>query len=343
VDLDKIITLTNTDEDSSKKHPFPCPCTYRTALTFYLDITSNPRTHVFKELAEYTTDPEEKELLKLIGGSTPEGKVKYHEWIINDNRNIVHILEDLKTCKPPLDHLCELLPRLNARYYSISSSPKVHPTSIHITAALVHYTTPTGRENKGVATSWLAERQIRNGFTQAHPDHKTLIPAFVRKSQFRLPTRPQTPVIMIGPGTGIAPFRGFIQERAFYASEGKPVGDTILYFGCRKKAEDFIYEDELQQYIDSGVLKLHVAYSRDTDKKVYVQHLLQEKGAEIWKLIGTENAHLYVCGDARNMARDVHDVIEKIVREEGGMAESEASAYVKRMEAQKRYSSDVWS
>lgn len=112
-------------EDSSKKHPFPCPCSYRTALSYYVDITSNPRTHIFKELAEYTTDEKEKELLKLIGGSTPEGKEKYNSWVVNDNRNIVHILEDLPSCKPNLDHLCELLPRLQARYYSISSSPKV--------------------------------------------------------------------------------------------------------------------------------------------------------------------------------------------------------------------------
>jgi len=343
-DLDKVISLINLDEDSSKKHPFPCPTTYRTALSYYLDITSNPRTHIFKELAEYTTDEKEKEMLKQMSSSTPEGKELYHKWICDDNRNIVHILEDLKTCKPALDHLCELLPRLQARYYSISSSPKVHPTSIHITAALVKYETPTGRQSKGVATSWLYDRMThpqKNGVVI--PEHSVLVPIFVRKSQFRLPTRPQTPVLMIGPGTGIAPFRGFIQERAYFAGEGKQVGETILYFGCRKKAEDFIYQEELEKYVESGVLKIHVAFSRDTEKKVYVQHLLMERAKEVWRLIGQENAHLYVCGDAKQMARDVHEVIEKIVRDEGGMAESEASAYVKRMEAQKRYSADVWS
>jgi len=189
----------------------------------------------------------------------------------------------------------------------------------------------------------MAERQVRNGFIQPHPENGALVPVFVRKSQFRLPTRPLTPVIMIGPGTGIAPFRGFIQERAFFANEGKPVGETILYFGCRKQAEDFIYQEELDEYVAKGILKIHVAFSRDSDKKVYVQHLLIERAKEVWKLIGQENAHLYVCGDAKNMARDVHDVIEKIVREEGGMSESDGSAYVKRMEAQKRYSADVWS
>ncbi|ODN02614.1 NADPH--cytochrome P450 reductase [Orchesella cincta] len=341
VDLDSVFSLVNLDEDSSKKHPFPCPCSYRTALSYYVDITSNPRTHIFKELAEYTTDEKEKEMLKLIGANTPEGKEKYNKWVSVDNRNIVHILDDLKSCKPALDHLCELLPRIQCRYYSISSSPKVYPNSIHITAALVKYETPTGRINKGVATNYLqgiVPRPLVEG-----EEKSPVVPVFVRKSQFRLPTRPQTPIIMIGPGTGLAPFRGFIQERAYMKDEGKPVGESILFFGCRKKAEDFIYQEELDEYVNKGVLTMHVAYSRDQEKKVYVQHLLMDRAKEVWRLIGVENAHLYVCGDAKQMARDVHDVIEKIVRDEGGLAEAEASAYVKRMEAQKRYSADVWS
>lgn len=112
-------------EDSSKKHPFPCPCTYRTAFTYYLDITSNPRTHVLKEISEYATDPKEKEMLREMASTTPEGKALYQQWINQSNRNIIHVLEDLPSCKPAIDHLCELLPRLQCRYYSISSSSKV--------------------------------------------------------------------------------------------------------------------------------------------------------------------------------------------------------------------------
>ncbi|XP_049808525.1 NADPH--cytochrome P450 reductase [Schistocerca nitens] len=336
IDLDTVITLTNTDEESTKKHPFPCPCSYRTALRHYLDITSNPRTHILKELIEYTKDPEEQEKLKLMSSTSPEGKSLYNQWIIKDNRNIVHILEDLPSCKPALDHLCELLPRLQARYYSISSSPKVYPNSVHVTAVLVDYTTPTGRHNKGVATSWLKKKQPKEDFTPTTP-------IYIRRSQFRLPTRTQTPIIMIGPGTGLAPFRGFIQERHLSKKEGKPVGDTILYFGCRKKSEDFIYQDELEQCVNDGTLKMYVAFSRDQAEKVYVTHLLQKNKDEIWSIIGENNGHLYVCGDAKNMARDVHDIVVKVVMEKGNMSESEAMAYVKKMENQKRYSSDVWS
>ncbi|XP_019865279.1 NADPH--cytochrome P450 reductase isoform X2 [Aethina tumida] len=335
-DLDTIFTLINTDEESSKKHPFPCPCSYRTALTHYLDITMNPRTHVLKELSEYCSDPAEKEKLKLMAGTTPEGKALYQQWIISDNRNIVHILEDLPSCKPALDHLCELLPRLQPRYYSISSSPKLYPNTVHITAVKVEYKTPTNRINKGVATTWLAEKLPKE-------DDYPTVPIFIRKSQFRLPTKPQTPIIMIGPGTGLAPFRGFIQERNVSKGEGKPVGETVLYFGCRKKSEDFLYEDELVEYEKSGLLKLHLAFSRDQKEKVYVYHLLEKEAEEVWRIIGENNGHLYICGDAKNMAADVRNVILKILQEKGQMTEQKAQEYLKKMETQKRLSADVWS
>lgn len=336
-DLDTVISLVNLDEDSHKKHPFPCPCTYRTALTHYLDVTSQLHTHVIKELSEYTADEKEKEMLKLMTTSTPEGKALYHDWIINSCRNITHILEDVPSCRPPLDYLCELLPRLQARYYSISSSPKLHTDTIHITAVLIEYTTPTKRTNRGVATSCLKVMKPTNG-------HRFTMPLYVRKSQFRLPSKPKTPIIMIGPGTGLAPFRGFIQERDMQRTQGKIVGETILYFGCRKKSEDYLYQKELEEYESTGTLsKLYVAYSRDQENKVYVTHVLKQNAAEVWRILGENNGHIYVCGDARSMARDVHHIIIDICEQEGKMSKADAIVYVKKMESQKRYSADVWS
>nr|CAG4646861.1 EOG090X027R [Megafenestra aurita]SVE92258.1 EOG090X027R [Megafenestra aurita] len=337
VDLDTPISLVNIDEDSSKKHPFPCPCTYRTALSYYLDITSNPRTHVLKELAEHTSDPEEKEKLLKMTSSNPEGKEIYQQWVLHDNRSLLHILEDLPSCKPPLDLVCELLTRLQSRYYSISSSSKVYPESVHITAVLLKYATPTGRVNNGVATTWLSAKKPVSD--QPPPQ----VPIFIRKSQFRLPARPQTPIIMIGPGTGVAPFRGFVQERLKMKQEGKPVGDTVLFFGCRNRAEDFLYEEEFKESIDAGLLTLHTAFSRETEKKVYVTHLLKDHGEYVWRILGQENGHIYVCGDARNMARDVHDIIIETCSKYGQMSASEAQAFVKKLETQRRYSADVWS
>merc|ERR1712198_822128 len=232
INLDQVFTLINLDEDSSKKHPFPCPTTYRTALSYYVEITA-----------------------------------LYQSWVVDSCRHITHILEDMKTCKPPIDPIRELLPRLQPRFYSIASSAKVHPTSVHICGVVVEYDTNTGRTNKGVATTWLREKVPTE---EGEDDVK--VPVFVRRSQFRLPNRPGTPVIMIGPGTGLAPFRGFIQERAWQKSQGKPVGPTLLYFGCRNKSQDYIYQDELEAWQTDGLLTLFTAFSRDQEQKRYVTH-----------------------------------------------------------------------
>lgn len=339
VNLDTVFSLNNLDEDSSKKHPFPCPTTYRTALSHYVDITSIPRTHVLKEISEYASNEEDKKMLKMMATSSEEGKKLYLTWVVKDHRSIIHILEDIPSLKPPLDHLLELLPRLQARYYSISSSPKIYPTSVHITAVVVEYETLTKRINKGVATGWLSS--LKEKVTE---DETLKVPIFIRRSQFRLPSKSLTPVIMIGPGTGLAPFRGFIQERAFQKKEGKPVGETILYFGCRKESEDFLYNEELKQYLEDGTLtKLYLAFSRDQSEKVYVTHLLQKNKEEIWKVIGEQNGHIYVCGDARNMAKDVHNIILDVIQELGQKTKSEAESFIKKMESQRRYSADVWS
>ncbi|XP_022234795.1 NADPH--cytochrome P450 reductase [Drosophila obscura] len=335
-DLDTVFSLINTDTDSSKKHPFPCPTTYRTALTHYLEITAIPRTHILKELAEYCTDEKEKELLRSMASISPEGKEKYQSWIQDACRNVVHILEDIKSCRPPIDHVCELLPRLQPRYYSISSSAKLHPTDVHVTAVLVEYKTPTGRTNKGVATTYL-KNKVPGGSDEVK------VPVFIRKSQFRLPTKPETPIIMVGPGTGLAPFRGFIQERQFLRDEGKTVGESVLYFGCRKRSEDYIYESELEEWVKKGTLNLKAAFSRDSGKKVYVQHLLEQDADLIWNAIGENKGHFYICGDAKNMAVDVRNILVKILSTKGNMSEADAVQYIKKMEAQKRYSADVWS
>nr|ACL01092.1 cytochrome P450 reductase [Ochlerotatus sollicitans] len=336
-DLDTIFSLINTDTDSSKKHPFPCPTTYRTALTHYLEITALPRTHILKELAEYCSDEKDKEFLRFMCSTNPEGKAKYQEWVQDSCRNIVHVLEDLPSCRPPVDHICELLPRLQPRYYSISSSSKLYPTTVHVTAVLVKYQTKTGRVNNGVATTFLSMKHPLNG------EPLPRVPIFIRKSQFRLPAKTETPVIMVGPGTGLAPFRGFIQERDFHKKDGKDIGQTILYFGCRKRAEDYIYEEELEDYAQSGTIKLRTAFSRDQPQKVYVTHLLEEDMDLLWDVIGEKKGHFYICGDAKNMATDVRNILLKVLQSKGNMSESEAVQYIKKMEAQKRYSADVWS
>lgn len=338
VDLHTVISLNNLDEESNKKHPFPCPTSYHTALTHYLDITSPPRTNVLYELAQYASDPKDQDMMRKMASSSSDGKALYQSWVLAPQRHILALLEDIPSLKPPIDHLCELLPRLQARYYSIASSAKVHPTSVHICAVVVEYTTPTGRVNKGVATTWLKNKvPVDNG-------HQASVPLYIRKSQFRLPFKLTTPVIMIGPGTGIAPFMGFLQERAWQREQGKEVGDTILYYGCRYRNEDFLYQEELEEFEKTGVLtQLNVAFSRDQAHKVYVQHLMKDNKEHLWKLIHTQNAHVYVCGDARNMARDVQSALHQAAEEVGGLSHQQAVDYFKRLMTKGRYSQDVWS
>uniref|UniRef100_A0A672PJC8 NADPH--cytochrome P450 reductase n=1 Tax=Sinocyclocheilus grahami TaxID=75366 RepID=A0A672PJC8_SINGR len=338
VDLDTVISLKNLDEESNKKHPFPCPTTYRTALTHYLDINNMPRTNVLYELAQYASDPQEQENMRKMASASPEGKALYQSWVLDSERNILAILEDLPSLNPPIDHLCELLPRLQARYYSIASSSKVYPTSIHICAVVIEYTTKTERVFKGVATNWLKNKEVTDN------GHKLTVPMYVRRSQFRLPFKPSNPIIMIGPGTGIAPFMGFIRERAWQKEQGKEAGETILYFGCRHKNEDFLYQQELEEFERAGVLtQLNVAFSRDQEHKIYVQHLLKKNKEQLWKLIHSNNAHIYVCGDARNMARDVHTAFYEIAEEVGGLTHTQAVDYFKKLMTKGRYSQDVWS
>ena len=152
---------------------------------------------------------------------------------------------------------------------------QVHLTSVHICGVVVEYGTSTGRTNKGVATTWLRDKVPPPAPAPIEGGSYPRVPVYVRRSQFRLPNRPATPVIMIGPGTGLAPFRGFIQERAWQKSQGKPVGPTLLYFGCRNKSKDYIYQEELEAWEEVGMLTLFTAFSRDQAEKRYVTHCLR--------------------------------------------------------------------
>ncbi|XP_044531565.1 NADPH--cytochrome P450 reductase [Gracilinanus agilis] len=321
-DLDVVMSLNNLDGESGLLAARLAGASF-SGLLFWLEWGHPPFCQMFSSRGPSLAAPQEL----------------YLSWVVEARRNILAILQDYPSLRPPIDHLCELLPRLQARYYSIASSSKVHPNSIHICAVVVEYETKAGRVNKGVATSWLKAKQPaqENG-------HKAAVPMFVRKSQFRLPFKPATPVIMVGPGTGIAPFVGFIQERAWLKGQGKEVGETVLYYGCRRADEDYLYREELAQFHKDGALsQLHVAFSREQEHKVYVQHLMKQNKEHLWRLIHEGSAHIYVCGDARNMARDVQNVFCEIVAEFGDMSQAQAVDFIKKLMAKGRYSLDVWS
>uniref|UniRef100_A0A6B2KZL3 NADPH--hemoprotein reductase n=1 Tax=Arcella intermedia TaxID=1963864 RepID=A0A6B2KZL3_9EUKA len=338
-DPNTIISLYNVD-DPSNKSPILAPVTLKTALLQVYDISAIVRKAQLRVLAQYAKDEEEKAKLLNLSSEDPDKQELYDKFIVEDCRCVSEILKEFKSVEVPLDHFLEVLPKLQPRYYSISSSPSVTPGRVHLTAVLVHYHTKTKREVFGVATNWLANHQ-------ADPEKKTFprIPAFIRKSNFKLPANPKTPVIMVGPGTGLAPFRGFIQERAHQLASKQDVGETILFFGCRHPDIDYIYKEELTAFEKDGVLtQLIVAFSRFQEHKVYVQHKMAvpETGAAIWKLLES-GAYFYVCGDARNMARDVSEALLNIVVNFGGKSKEDAQKYIDKLQTDQRYLSDVWS
>ena len=223
--------------------------------------------------------------------------------------------------------LVALLPRLAPRVYSISSSPKAHPGEVHLTVAVVKYTSHD-RARVGIGSTFLAER--------AGSDPVGIY--IQRNNRFRLPADPRTPIVMIGPGTGIAPFRAFLEERRAVGN----AGPAWLFFGDRHAATDFLYRDELQQFQKDGVLsRLDLAFSRDQAAKIYVQQRMMENAAELWRWL-KDGAHLYVCGDASRMAKDVHAALKTIIAKQGRMSDAQATIEVDQLAVNGRYARDVY-
>ena len=244
-----------------------------------------------------------------------------------EDADLLDLLESFPSARPPLSELVSALDPLQPRLYSIASSPKHTAREIHLTVAPVRYE-KRARRRTGVASTFLCDR--------TKPDAP--VPVFVRTSDsFRL-APPDRPMIMIGPGTGIAPFRAFLQERRATGA----IGRNWLFFGNPRRDSDFLFEDELTGYCRDGLLaRLDTAFSRDQDHKIYVQHRMLEHAAELWAWL-EDGAHLYVCGDAARMARDVDRGLAYIVGKEGRMDPAAAKSHLARLAAEGRYQKDVY-
>ncbi|XP_067672156.1 NADPH oxidoreductase A-like [Haliotis asinina] len=304
--------------------PAPDKVSVKEALLRYYDIKHIPPKllQVIHSKGGNHTDS----LRKLLDKGLAKMNTALHCYL--DEREVRDIVSEFASVGLTLQDVLTCLRPLQPRYYSISSSPLVDSTTLCVTAAVVRYET-LGVSRSGVTTCDLQDR-VSVGDT---------CPAFISPNDdFRLPQDVAAPIILIGPGTGLAPFRAFIQDRECEQAHGK----IFLYFGCRCRDKDFLYRYELEKLSAAGVIRLRTAFSREGRSKVYVQHLLQEDAPLIWSLVSQEGAYIYVCGDARNMARDVHSAFISVVQGQGCMSEVKAIQYLADLERCERYQKDVW-
>ncbi len=290
----------------------------REALLTHYEIATLSRDmlHVIAErsgataLARLFVDEHEAELQRFLWG-----------------RQLIDLLHAYPRVSLSANELLLHLKRLQPRLYSIASSPTAHPTEVHLTVRVVRYSCE-GRVRKGVASTFLADR-AREG----------VVPVFVQRSpSFHPPADPTVPMIMIGPGSGVAPFRGFLHDRQWRGAGGR----NWLFFGEHHRDSDFYYQEELTAFQRAGVLtRLDVAFSRDQDEKVYVQHRILEHGAEVWRWL-QDGASVYVCGDATHMAKDVDTALRQVTMRHGGLSEDHAWLYLQQLATEKRYLRDVY-
>jgi cytochrome P450 / NADPH-cytochrome P450 reductase len=286
-------------------------------------------------LAEYTKDPGERETLLALAADDEGAQVRYRERIFVPRKSILDALDEFRSCEPPFAVFLDQLPPLRPRYYSISSSPLAFPNSCSITLGVVEGPALGGRDIfKGVCSNYLAALSV-----------DSTIYGFVRKPTipFHPPENPHRPMIMIGPGTGVAPFRGFLQERAALKQQGVPVGESMLFFGCRDPLQDFLYEDEMRGFEASGITRLCTAFSREPGKpKTYVQHAIESHADEVWRLL-QQDAVVFVCGEASRMAPDVRQAFAEMFRQRTNTTRTDANTWLSGLIAGQRYLEDIWA
>jgi cytochrome P450 / NADPH-cytochrome P450 reductase len=305
----------------------------RVLLRFKLDaslyLTITPRANA------HTQDAAQREAILTLTGDDDASQARYREQVFVPHKSILDVLDQFPSCAPPFEVFLDLLPPLRPRYYSISSSPLVASDVCSITVGVLEAPARGGQGRfKGVCSNYLAGLPI-----------DATVYGFVRKPTipFRPPDNPHVPMIMVGPGTGVAPFRGFLQERAALKQRGVPVGEAMLFFGCRDPLQDFLYEDEMRAFETAGVTRLFPVFSREPGKpKTYVQEAIKNHSADVWRLLQRE-AVVFVCGEASRMAPDVRQAFAWVFQEHTATTAADAQAWLTGLVASHRYLEDIWA
>ncbi|KAM9386680.1 LOW QUALITY PROTEIN: nitric oxide synthase 3 [Phaethornis superciliosus] len=334
------LSVESRDGDSGESSPPPWvpqprlpPCTLAQALTHFLDLAAPPTPQFLQLLAPLARDPAHSQRLHQLA----QDARLYEEWKWFGVPTLLEVLEEFPSVAPPAALLLTHLPLLQPRYYSISSAPSANPGQIHLTVAVVTYHSQDGQGplHYGVCSTWLAG--LQPGDT---------VPAFIRPApSFRLPPTPETPCILVGPGTGIAPFRSFWQQRLHQLQEGGgPLGPMVLVFGCRSPTLDHIYRQEMEEAREGGALSLVLtAFSREPGTpKTYVQDVLRTQlAAEVHQVLCQSGGHMYVCGDV-TMATEVLQTVQQILAQQGGMTLGQAGDFISELRDKNRYHEDIF-
>lgn len=316
--VDDLIAKLGLSADQTVESPEGGSVTLRDALINSFDITGLSKP-ILTKWAAVSGNPD----LQALVDSGDKDKISDYCW----GRDLLDLATDYPAQLSDASALTSILKKIAPRLYSIASSPNAHPGQVHLCVGAVRYTT-NDRRRGGVCSTFMADR--------LQPGDKARV--FVHSNKnFRLPEDSSKPVIMVGPGTGIAPFHAFLEER--HAS--KATGKNWFFFGNPYKATDFCYEEELTALVEAGELKLSVAWSRDQAQKVYVQHLMEQEGETLWQWL-QEGAFFYVCGDASRMAKDVDAALVKVAEKFGNMSTEDATAYIADLRKEKRYQRDVY-
>lgn len=323
----------------------PAEVPLREAFRWYLNLCGVPKRSTLRTCVQYCEDSTERDAFAALLAPSPEANAAFRE-AATKYRTVLGFLEAFPSCRIPLGHFMESMPPIAPRYFSIASDLLLHKKHIHLTIGLLE---------GGLCSNMIGNSNVGDAVVM-----------FVRKSTFHLPLRQKDrPVICIGPGTGIAPFIGFFQRRSVWLAKKEKLGPCTLFFGCRRQDEDFIYRNQLEEWLatsapaaadaagaetaaattTNGVLtQLSLAFSRDQHEKVYVQHRIREQAETVIRQLLKEGAYLFICGDASRMAKDVEEELKALLQSIGGLpSEAAAANKLKQLEKEGRYLKDVWA
>ena len=351
----------DVSSDHSRPLPLPTQCTLQELFEVHLDVQGTPKRSFFRFLSRYATDDMQREKLEEFDSTA--GQDELRRYCDKEKRTYAEVLIDFHSARPPLSELVSNIPRLQPRAFSISSSSLLHPGYLDVTAALVRFSTPWKRERTGVCSNFfsLLPQSTADGDGTDELSSVVYVPIRIRKGSFHVPKAigwDGPPAVLIGPGTGVAPFRAMCQHKAAQLSAASASATATatatdsfspyaLFFGNRNASADYLYRDEWLQHHTTSTLALppFTAFSRDQPHKVYVQDVMRSDPAAaalLYEWVVQRGGYVFVAGSSGGMPREVRRALEAVLCERGGMAEDEAATYVRRLEKERRYIQEVW-